>query len=238
MFKYFILVPIFSLLGCCTSADDTTTYDKSESQKINKNNKDKDKKKNVNGVILKQDKLNALRNFLVNANNNRREVDPKNISLIIEYIDSANNMLNKIKQNRYDGNSLKIELKSLNNKIKQIEKSYKRLFNLPEQDNNNNNPLPNLKNNAKSITNLNWSKDTRNSSNVTINPLAVSDNTDPECIIVDLSKPPLDLKQVKEYYKYHGSYSPQENKVPEQGTLSVGKSSDEDICTSRIPSTN
>ena len=227
MSKYLLLVLIFSpLIGCCTSADDTTTDNEKELQRNIKNKKD------VNVILFTQDRLNALRNFLTNTNKDNKtkdnknkdnkKIDPESISLIIKDIDSANNILDNIKQNRYDGNSLEIKVKSLNNKIKQIETLSRKLFKLTENDNNNRNALPKMKNNTKSITNLNWSKDTRNNSHVITNPLETLE-VDPACIIVDLSQP-LDLQQVQEYYN---SYSPQEDKVPEQGTLPIGKSSED-----------
>ncbi len=237
MSKYLLLVLIFSpLIVCCTSADDTTTDNEKELQRNIKNKKD------VNVILFTQDRLNALRNFLTNINKDNKtkdnktkdnknkdnknkdnkKIDPESISLIIKDIDSANNILDNIKQNRYDGNSLEIKVKSLNNKIKQIETLSRKLFNLTENDNNKRNALPKMKNNTKAITNLNWIKDTRNNSHVITNPLKTSE-VDPACIIVDLSQP-LDLQQVQEYYD---SYSPQEDKVPEQGTLPIGKLSED-----------
>lgn len=245
--KYFILIPVIVFLnGCCIGADNTTTSNNQEST-----NKCKEKQNKINSILGKQARLKKLQLFLEGLNDSNNFNNNGNVKLIND-VNEANKLLNDITHNKYNEKELKIIINKFNNKIKQIEKLYKDLFEFSDQDDSNNknkiklNKNPKLpkssNNNVQSMTSLNWSKDTRNNSNVITNPLAVSeddlnsingeDNSNPECIIVDLSNP-ITIQQVQEYYNCSSINNGLKEELPVQGTI-TNKSHDDEIGTKKI----
>ena len=239
MFKYYVLVPVFiSLIGCCISADNATT---SNTEELNSKCKEKQ-----NIIVCKQEKLKKLQKFLEGL----KENDKKNMKPIINDVKDANKLLNEITHNKYNNKELEIRLNKFNNKMKQIEKLYKNLFSLTDQDDDNtdkkiklknskNTKLPEVNNNIQSMTSLNWSKDTRNNSNVITNPFDLSKNNeegdiiDPECIIVDLSNP-ITMQQVEEYYNYSNINNRlNSDDIPVQG-LPNSKTNDDEISSKLV----
>lgn len=245
--KYFVLIPvIISLSGCCISADNTTTNNEQESTSKCKENQNK-----INSILCKQARLKRLQVFLEGLNNSNNFNNNGNVKLIND-VNEANKLLNDITHNKYNEKELKIIINKFNNKIKQIEKLYKDLFEFSDQEDNDNKNKVKLNKNQKLsksnnsniqlMTSLNWSKDTRNNSNVVTNPLAVSeddlnsingdDNNNPECIIVDLSNP-ITMQQVQEYYNCSSINNGLKEELPIQGTI-TNKSHDDEIGTKQI----
>ena len=227
MSKYFSIVAVLvPLISCCTSADDTTT---SSIESLNKKHVNKEKNK-TNNIKLKQNKLNELQEFLTKLKNSKSKIDHEKIEVLICNVGTASNTLKKIINNKYSESKLQTILDSLNEKLKTIEQLYRELFNLPNNTDSNNLCVNNnTVSGVKPMTSLNWNKDTRNNSNVITNPLDVShnDETEPnikesQFIVVDLSKP-LTPTQVEEYYSSYNI----NNNIPEQGTIPIGKSYEE-----------
>ena len=218
----------------------------SKSSLYNKYSKDNNK---MNIVIIKQEELNILQNFLQGETKkytkciNKQSVNKKDgkncknitdINNILKNIDETNKLLTKIKTKNYESiEDLNKQIKEFNEKIKRIEEFCNNLLKKKGISTNNNEINLTKSNiqwkekgsNFQTITNLNWTKDTRNNSNVIINPLEEQNSdslADNERIVIDISQP-LTRDQVEEYY---GGLN-KENEVPMEGTL-INKSHDDD----------
>ena len=219
----------------------------SKSSLDNKKLKDNNSKTNI--VIIKQEELNILQNFLqgetkkytkcinkesVNKKDVKNSKNITDINNVLKNIDETNKLLTKIKTKNYESiEDLNKKIKEFNEKIKRIEEFCNNLLKKKGISTNNNEINLTKSNiqwkgkgsNFQTITNLNWTKDTKNNSNVIINPLEEQNSdslADNEIIVIDISQP-LTRDQVEEYY----GGSNKENEVPMEGTL-INKSHDDD----------
>lgn len=226
---------------------------KSDNNEEKTNKKKCSKEKDENNIICKRKQLIELSNFLNNLtkSNNSKDIDVKRINSIIANVNNTQKMLDDITNKKYNNkNSLKIQVQKFNKNVEEITKQYKDLFKLPDQEDKNNqnsdknNSLPVINNGKiQSMTSLNWNKDTRNNSNVITNPLDVSSDElnnirpdgeiiNPECMVIDLSRP-LTMSQVEEYYNRKS-----DNDVPVHETIPIGKSYDDSNISNKITDKN
>ena len=241
--KYFILIPfIVYLSGYCISADNTTTQNKKEST-----SKCKEKQNKTNSILDNKEKLRKWNLFLEKLNVN-----------LIKDVNEANKLLNDITNNKYSEKELKIIINKFNDKIKQIEESYNKLFELSDQDNSDNknkiklSKKPQLSrvnnNNVQLITTLNWSKDVRKNTNVTnkthvvkenLNDIPDSDlnnineeNNNHERIVLTPNSPCVSSHEQK-IYDCNSVNNRLQEEVPVQGII-TNKTHDDEINTKSI----
>lgn len=235
---------------------DKESNNKSKNKKSDNNTEETNKKKcskekDGNNIVCKRKQLIELSNFLNNLtkSNNSKDIDVKRINSIIANVNNTQKMLDDITNKKYNNkNSLKIQVQKFNKNVEEITKQYKDLFKLPDQEEQDNN-IKNNSNNSfntgkiQSMTSLNWNKDTRNNSNVITNPLDVSSDElnnirpdgeiiNPECMVVDLSRP-ITMSQVEEYYNRKT-----DNEVPVHETIPIGKSCDDNSISNKITDKN
>ncbi len=231
------------------SNNKTVENNKKVSSKSSLDNKKLKDNNKMNIVIIKQEELNILQNFLqgetkkytkcinkesVNKKDVKNRTNITDINNVLKNIDETNKLLTNIKTKNYESiEDLNKQINEFNEKIKRIEEFCNNLLKKKGISTNNNEINLTKSNiqwkgkgsNFQTITNLNWTKDTRNNSNVIINPLEEQNSdslADNERIVIDISQP-LTRDQVEEYY----GGSNKENEVPMEGTL-INKSHDDD----------